>query len=183
MNKALLILDMQAEMLTRIDAGRDHVNGNANTRISLLAKACRDGNVSVIHIRHRDMKPGAIFHPNAKGAKPLPCDLARGDEMVFQKSGSSAFSGTDLQNHLMHARISDLIICGAETGFGVASTARAACDLGYGVTIVEDAVLGFDLPDSGVSAQQIHDVTIGLLRSGFADISTTAALINEFSPR
>ncbi len=45
--------------------------------------------------------------------------------------------------------ITHLVVVGAVAGFCVNSTVRAASDLGFAVTVVTDAVIGFDLPSPG----------------------------------
>ncbi|MFT4221311.1 MAG: cysteine hydrolase [Microbacterium sp.] len=61
------------------------------------------------------------------------------DDLVVTKGPWSAFSGTGLQEKLAARGITQVVLTGVATSFGVESTARAAYDLGYNVTIVTDA--------------------------------------------
>ncbi len=181
---ALLIIDMQADMQHRIDAGYDHVHGDAGTVITRLAEHARWAGVPVIHVRHSETDPASPFHPSAPGYLPLPCDREQPGEAVFVKTSSSAFATTGLEAHLRQNGIDRLIVTGAVAGFCVTSTVRAASDLGFQVTVVREAVLGFGLPHAGLSARQIFDVSLGLLAADFSqvvDADAALALIGAFA--
>jgi nicotinamidase-related amidase len=170
MNAALIIIDMQMLMQERIDSGRDHVNPDAPGHIADLAAAFRSAGKSVVHVRHRDDDVASPLHPNAPGFQPMPCAHGLEDEPVFLKTSSSAFATTALEAYLRKEGITHLVVTGAVAGFCVNSTVRAGSDLGFKMTVVRDAVLGFDLPSANLSAREIFDVTFGLLEADFAEI-------------
>jgi nicotinamidase-related amidase len=176
--KALLIIDMQQAMQDRIDAGRDHVDPEAPARVAALAAAFRRQGMPVIHVRHQDADPDSPFHPQASGYPPMPCARALDGEPVFLKRTSSAFASTDLQTHLQGRGITDLVVTGAVTGFCVNSTVRAGADLGFRMTVVRDAVLGFGLPSARLSARAVSDVTLALLAADFAEIVDAASVLS-----
>jgi len=175
--KALIIIDMQMDMQHRLDSGREHVNPEAPGNIAALAAAFRQKRQPVIHVRHRDDDPASPMHPGNAGYGPMPCDEAMEDEPVFIKTTSSAFASTHLEQHLRNAGITSLVVTGAVAGFCVNSTVRAGADLGFKMTVVRDAVLGFDLPDAGISAQAAFDVTMAFLEADFARIEDTSAVL------
>ncbi|NVO24127.1 isochorismatase family protein [Donghicola mangrovi] len=176
--KALIIIDMQMEMQRRLDAGRDCVNGDAPSRIAALAAAYRERSLPVLHIRHREDDPASPVHADAAGYPPMPCAEAVGDEPVFIKQTSSAFASTDLAAHLQQQGITELVVTGAVAGFCVNSTVRNGSDLGFTMTVVQDAVIGFDLPKTGLSAQVIFDVTMAHLQAEFARLEDTETELN-----
>ncbi|HOY79857.1 MAG TPA: isochorismatase family protein [Hyphomonadaceae bacterium] len=173
--KALVIIDMQMEMQQRIDRGQDSVNADAPARIEALAAAFRKSGQPVLHIRHREDDPASGFHEAAAGYQPMPCAQAATGEPVFIKRTSSGFASTDLEAHLRTNGITDLIVTGAVAGFCVNSTVRAGADLGFRMTVVRDAVLGFDLSD--LPAQTIFDVTMAHLEADFAKVLDTATVL------
>jgi nicotinamidase-related amidase len=173
MTSALLIIDMQMLMQERLDAGREHVNGDAGKNIAALASAFRAARQPVIHIRHHEADAASNMHETAPGARPMPCAKARDNEPVFIKSTSSAFASTELEGYLHEVGITDLVVVGAVAGFCVNTTVRAGCDLGFKMRVVSDAVLGFDLPDANLSARTVFDVTMAHLASDFAEIVET----------
>ena len=173
----LLIIDMQMAMQERLDAGRPAVNPQAGGAIAALATTCREKGLAVVHVRHHEADPASRFHADAPGAAPMPCDRAEPGEAVFFKQTSSAFASTDLAAHLRGIGAERLIVTGAVLGFCVTSTVRAASDLGFEVILPQDAVLGFDLPMAGLSADEIAKVSFGLLGADFARLSRTAEII------
>ena len=174
---ALIIIDMQMDMQQRIDAGRDHVNGDAPEKIAALAAAFRAKGQPVLHIRHAESNPASPFYAEAPGYQPMPCGKEAGNEPVFVKNTSSGFASTDLAAHLNKTGITDLVVTGAVAGFCVNSTVRAGADLGFNMTVVRDAVLGFDLPSANLSAQTIFDVTMAHLEADFARVVDTETLL------
>jgi nicotinamidase-related amidase len=177
MAKALLIIDMQMAMQHRIDSGRDHINPDAPARVTALAAAFRRKGLPVIHVRHQDEDPASPFHPAAPGCEPMPCARARDNEPVFVKRTSSAFASTDLRDYLDRTGCTELVVAGAVAGFCVNSTVRAGADLGFRMTVVRDAVLGFDLPAKKMSARSVFDVTMALLGADFAEIVDTSSVL------
>ena len=79
--------------------------------------------------------------------------------------------------HLRDQGLSHLYVVDAVAGFCVNSTVRSAADLGFVVTVVRDAVIGFDLPSAALDAQTVFDVTMGLLEADFATLRDSAALL------
>lgn len=177
MTTALVIIDMQVLMQQRIDAGRDCVNPNASIRIAELTNAFRQKRQPIIHIRHRDDDATSPLHPEAPGYQPMSCAEARENEAVFFKRTSSAFASTDLEAYLRKYAITDLTVTGAVAGFCVNSTVRAGADLGFKMTVVRDAVLGFDLPSADLPAQPIFDMTMAHFEADFAKVVETASIL------
>lgn len=75
-----------------------------------------------------------------------------GDHLVG-KHRWGAFTDTDLEAHLRQLGVTQLVLTGVATGFGVESTARHAVELGFRVTVVTDAVTDMDarVHDNSVS--------------------------------
>ena len=174
---ALLIIDMQREMARRIAAGRDCVNPDAGMRIAALAAGFRRAGWPVVHVRHASDQVGAALHPESPHYPAMDCAEAREGEAVFIKAGSSGFAGTGLEAHLRDRGIGALIVVGAVAGFCVNTTVRGGSDLGFAMTVVRDAVIGFDLPEAGLPAPVIFDVTMAHLAADFAAVVDTAEVM------
>jgi len=177
--KALLIIDMQGAILDRIEAGLECVNPQAPDRISALAAHYRHEGWPVLHVRHSDPDPRSPFHESAAGYRPMACERAEAGEAIFVKRTSSAFASTDLAEHLQEQGITDLAVTGAVAGFCVNSTVRAGSDLGFDMTVIEDAVIGFELPGADLTARAIFDVTMALLKQDFAKVVTAEMLLSS----
>lgn len=175
--KALVIIDMQMEIQHRIERGQDCVNPDAPAKISRLSQSFRKRGEPVIHIRHRDKNPDSPFHLDAAGFPPMSCAEATKDEPVFVKLTSSAFASTGLAVHLFDMGITELVVTGAVAGFCVNSTVRAGADPGFEMSVVKDAVIGFDLPAAQLSARTIFDVTMAHLEADFARVVNSSDLL------
>lgn len=64
-------------------------------------------------------------------------------EMVIRKTGSSAFTGADLDEYLKSQHISELYFMGFALHVCVESSIRSAHDLGYNASVITDAVAAF----------------------------------------
>jgi nicotinamidase-related amidase len=72
------------------------------------------------------------LHPEAEGT------------ILVTKQTWGAFHATDLDERLRENRVTQIVLAGIATSAGVESTARAAHEHGYNVTVATDAVADFD---------------------------------------
>lgn len=86
------------------------------------------------------IKKSGAFRREAWGGDVHPAIQRYGDRIVqFQgKTRFNGFHGTDLDNVLSAKNIKHLVIAGVLTSLCVDSTARAASDLGFSVSILTD---------------------------------------------
>lgn len=74
-------------------------------------------------------------------------------DLILTRRAWSAFAGTDLAAILRERRITQVVLAGMATSFGVESTARDAYDLGFSVALALDA-----MTDPSLDAH-LHSVT------------------------
>jgi len=110
----------------------------------LLARARKSG-TPVIHIVHKG--GGVLFNPDGKYFAIVAPVHPQAGEPVIEKMRISAFAGTNLEEVLRSTGRKHLLLSGFMTHNCVSSTARAAFDLGYAVTIVANTTATRDLPD------------------------------------
>jgi nicotinamidase-related amidase len=127
----LLVVDAQVGVLSSIwDSKR--VIGNLE---KLVGKA-RSAGVPVIWVQHSDndeLKYGS------EGWKLAPNFVPTTAETVIHKKYNSSFANTDLDQRLKALGVSRIVLAGALTNWCVRSTAYAAVDRGYNLSLVGDA--------------------------------------------
>ncbi|CAK0757633.1 biuret amidohydrolase [Azospirillaceae bacterium] len=151
-----------------------------------LIDACRSVGLTIIHVRegHRsdlsDCPPAKRIRvqgaPRIGETGPLgrflvrdelgnqfPPKLApRKDDVVIDKTGKSAFYGTDLDIRLRRLGVSHLLLAGVTAEHSVLATLLHANDLGYECLVVEDAVDSYE-PALKQAALAIIDAQKGVL--------------------
>lgn len=117
-------------------------------------------NIPTIEMTHEE-----IFMPSLQPN----CTAGRGD-IVITKTACSAFNSTNLDYVLRNLFVEQLVVCGQLTDQCIESAVRDAADLGYLVTVVEDAC--------SAHSKERHDK--GLLgMQGFCRVCTTSEIERE----
>ena len=175
-NASLLIIDAQNEYLSGPLAlsGMDAATAN----IARLLEAARKAKRPVIHIRHLGTV-GGLFDPQGERGEFISGLEPSGDETIIGKLLPSAFHGTGLEKHLQDLGSLDLIVCGFMSHSSVSTTVRAAKNLGFRCTLVEDACATRDLPYKGgiLSAEHVQQTEMAIMADNFATLALTKDLI------
>ena len=123
--------------------------------------------------RSLDYKVSGIFYPKgSKDAevidelKPLP------NEIFIPKMSSSVFMSTNIDYVLRNLGIEYLMVMGVVTDQCVESAVRDACDLGFLVTLIDDAC--------ATMTQERHDATLRAIK-GYCRQRKTEQVIAEIS--
>jgi len=173
--KALLMIDIQNDYFPGGRMPLENTRIAAENARSLLEKF-RQNLQTIIHIQHTSIRPGAIFLvPGTVGAEIHPLVSPAEGEVVFVKHFPNSFRGTDLLGYLKSKDITDLVVCGMMTHMCVDSTVRAAFDLGFNCTLIEDACTTRALTygNKTVEAEIVHDVFVSALGPIFSRVMTT----------
>lgn len=168
---SLVLIDYQNEYLS----GPIAVTGGeaAVLRARGLVAIARGSGSPVIHVVHRG-RAGGLFDLDAERGKIIAALSPAAGEAVVEKAFPNAFAGTDLHNLLQKAARKDVVIAGFMTHMCVSTTARAAIELGYRVTVDARACATRDLPDGhggGAPAELVHKIALIELSDRFAVIS------------
>jgi nicotinamidase-related amidase len=172
--------------LVLIDYQNEYVEGplglpgaaGAIERAARLLELARVAGAPVVHVAHKG-RPGGLFDRDAERGQIIAALAPRDGETVIEKGLPNAFAGTNLDVVLGGAARKNIIIAGFMTHMCVSSTARAALDLGYRVTIDAVACATRDLPDGAggrVDAEVVHKVALVELADRFAIIARDAEL-------
>ena len=170
-DSCLVLIDLQNEYLTGPIALPDATKATASAA-RLLARARQTG-AAVFHIAHSG-KPGSLFDRTAERGAIIDAVIPLAGEPVVEKQLPNAFAGTDLQARLAATGRNNVIFAGLMTHMCVSSTARAALDLGFRVTVDADSCATRDLPDGRggtIAAATIHEVALAELSDRFAIVT------------
>lgn len=173
----LLLIDMQNEYLDGPIAVPEA--GPAIDAAGRLLAAARAAGAPVLHIAHRG-RPGGLFDRAAERGRLVAALTPAVGEAVIEKPLPNAFAATDLAERIAATGRRELLLAGFMTHMCVSSTARAALDLGYRVTIAGDACGARDLPDGrggALPARLVHDVALAALADRFAIVARTEDLL------
>ncbi|KAL2813000.1 Isochorismatase-like protein [Aspergillus granulosus] len=137
---------------------------NAVQNMKDLVKAARSRNLPIYYGLHqqwsdnsfngwRHMTPGNVkqkdihfFEEGSFGARiyeGLEPDPNNGDVVVSKHWNSDSFANTDLDYQLRQRDITNLVLAGLTANTCLEATARHAFELGYQVTILNDATAGW----------------------------------------
>ena len=171
----LILIDYQNEYL----AGPLKLSGGVEAvdlAVSLLA-AAREAGSKIIHVAHRGAAGGMFDRHHPRGAI-IDALAPRDTEAVIEKIRPNGFSETELAACIGSSG-TPIILAGFMTHNCVSSTARAALDLGYQITVAGDACATRDLPSPGgvIAAADIHAAELAALADRHACIAHVQALI------
>ncbi|NEB76157.1 hydrolase [Streptomyces sp. SID14478] len=151
---ALVVIDLQNGVIGI--PGAPHTTDDVLERTVRLADDFRAKGLPVVLVRvslaadGSDAMPGRTEAAGRTGTPPEGWDrivdalAGHPEDIVVTKRNWSAFYGTDLDLHLRRRGVTQIVLTGVATSIGVESTARAAHEHGYHVTLATDAMTDMD---------------------------------------
>lgn len=174
--RALIVIDIQNDYFPGGKWTLHNMDAAADNAARVLDAARTAGDL-VVHVRHEfPIADAPFFAPGSEGAqihrKVLP---AQGEDVVL-KHHVNSFRETNLKDILDRNDIKEVVLTGAMSQMCVHAAARAANDLGYGVTVIHDACAARDLEFDGtvVPAPQVHAAFMSALGFAYAKMVSTA---------
>lgn len=146
-NAALVVIDLQKGIAAMPTV---HPASEIIDRSARLARAFRARSLPVVLVNVTGMAPGRTSTPRPAFAFPpdwtelAPALDAQPADLRISKQRWGAFLGTSLDADLRRRGVTQIVLTGIATSFGVESTARSAYDLGYNVALVSDAMTDRD---------------------------------------
>jgi nicotinamidase-related amidase len=143
---ALIVIDLQKGITSLPTA---HPMNDVVTKASTLAEAFRKRHLPVVLVNVDGGAPGrserTFSGPFPDGWTELLAELNKqpSDHLVTKRTWG-AFTNTDLEEHLKKLGVTQVVIAGVATSFGVESTARQAHERGFNVTLAVDAMTDLD---------------------------------------
>lgn len=132
-----------------------------------LARAFHEHSAPVVLVRVTARADGSDAAPGRNEIPPRPASLPEDwdvivddlaghpDDITVTKRSWGAFYGTDLDLQLRRRGVTQIVLAGLTTSIGVESTARAAYEHGYHVTLATDAMADLILEAHRNSIQRI----------------------------
>lgn len=193
---ALIVVDMQNDFCSAdgyyASVGRDisKLAASAGPVAALLERARRAGMTIVFTRLLHDPVRGAmedrhVIRPRrwtasgkrlvagTRGANVIDEIAPRGDEIILDKFGYSAFEGTDLEQQLHGRGIKTVIMAGVVTYACVLATAFSAFDRDFDVILATDAVGSWN-DDLGTKTADVVNLLLGVAVSA-SEINIRAA--------
>lgn len=159
-------------------------NAQVDQNALAVLKAWRKAKLPIIHVQHNSVVPGSSLAPGHGGNSFRPGFAPIEGEQLVTKSVNAAFIGTDLELRLRRMDVTKIITFGISTDMCVSTTFRMGSNLGFEMTLVEDACNCFDLPDGNggtIPAKSVHQTHVATLGFEFGKITTSAELVNQIS--
>ncbi|SEO46043.1 isochorismatase family protein [Amycolatopsis saalfeldensis] len=176
---ALVLIDLQNGIAAA--PTQPHGGPEVVARAVELADAFRAAGQAVVHVRvtmaadGSDWPSGRTEAPPRGGTRPEGWDRivdelsGHPEDLVVTKRNVGAFHGTDLDVQLRRRGITQIVLGGIATSMGVESTARAAHDHGYHVTLVTDAMADMDA--------DVHRNSVERIFPRLGETGTTAEIL------
>lgn len=148
-----------------------------------LQTTFRRHGLEVIHTRIRSLTPdgrdrspghkrlGLHAAPGSKEAEFLPQVAPAPGEIVIDKTASGVFNATNLEYVLRNLGVRSLFVAGVYTNECVSTAVRDGSDLGFHMTVVQDACT--------TVTPELHAASIRTLRDRYARIMRTGGAIRE----
>jgi len=177
---ALLLIDVQQGLDDPRHGARN--NPDAERRIADLLAAWRTAGRPVIHVQHASLETQSLLREELPGHAIKPEAMPIAGEPVFRKHANSAFIGTNLEAHLRANGIEELVVVGLTTDHCVSSTVRMGGNLGFTVSVVEDATATFERrgPDGAhFSADIMHRAALASLHGEFATVRSARDVLDS----
>lgn len=150
-----------------------------------LQDCFREHNLEVIHTRiqsltqdGRDRGPGhkrLNLHaaPGSKEAEFIESIAPIGDEIVINKTASGVFNSTNIEYILRNMGITGLFIVGVYSNECVSTAVRDACDRGFYVTVIDDAI--------ATVTPELQNATVTTVKDRYARVLSTEEAIQEIN--
>lgn len=172
MTPGVLVIDIQQDYFP--GGAYPLVGSEAAARIagSIVTQARARGEW-VCHIQHQAVEPGSSFLvAGTPGGEVHPLLAPIDGERVITKQAPNSFVGTNLAEALAERGIDELMIVGMMSSMCVDATVRAAIDIGFSVTVVENGCAAPDLTfrETVIPGRTVHAAFMAALGDAGASV-------------
>ncbi|MGN7396554.1 cysteine hydrolase family protein [Peribacillus frigoritolerans] len=176
MSTALIIVDIQNDYFPNGKMELSNPEKAAANAAKVLEWFRQNNKDNIFHVQHIASDSGlGFFLPNTDGVKLNEAVLPLEHESIIIKHFPNSFLQTELESKLKEKGVTKLVITGMMTHMCIDATVRAAVDLGFETTLIEDACATRDLSyqDKVVPAEQVHYAFVSALNGMYASVIST----------
>ena len=173
--RAIIVVDLQNDYLTTGKFPLMGIDSALENAARVVDAARRSGDL-IINVRHESPAGAPFFVSGTEGAEIIAKMAPRDGEAIVAKRYPNSFRETGLADLLSSAGVEEVTVVGAMSHMCIDATARAASDLGYKTTVVEDACATRDLEFQGevVPAAKVHAAYMSALAFGYGQVVSTS---------
>src|SRR5690625_1158357 len=182
MSTALIVIDIQNDYFPNGKmelVNPDKAAANAAKVIEWFRQNNKD---NIFHVQHIASDPAlGFFLPDTEGSEIHETVLPLEHENTITKHFPNSFLKTDLESKLREKGITKVIVVGMMTHLCIDATVRAAVDLGYETTLIEDACATMELSyqDKVVPAEQVHYAFVSALNGMYANVISSGDFLKK----
>jgi nicotinamidase-related amidase len=176
MSTALVIVDIQNDYFSGGKMELHKPEQAAAKAAQVLEWFRKNHQDNIFHVQHIAADPAlGFFLPDTEGSALHKTVQPQAGEPVIKKHFPNSFLKTDLDSKLKEKGVTKLVIVGMMTHMCIDATVRAGVDLGYDVTLIEDACATRELSYGGqsVPAEQVHTAFVGALQGMYCAVTST----------
>ncbi|MEK5478030.1 cysteine hydrolase family protein [Paenibacillus sp. FSL R5-0407] len=182
MSTALIIVDIQNDYFPDGKMELSNPDRAAANAAKVLDWFRQNNKDQIFHVQHIASSPElGFFLPNTEGAELHKTVLPLEHESIIVKNFPNSFLKTDLESKLKEKGITKVVVVGMMTHMCIDATVRAAVDLGFETTLIEDACATRDLTyqDRIIPAEQVHYAFVSALHGMYANVISTEKFLQQ----
>lgn len=182
MSTALIIVDIQNDYFPNGKMELSNPEEASVNAAKVLEWFRHNHKNNIFHVQHFASDPGlGFFLPETEGVKIHESVLPLENENIIKKHFPNSFLKTELESKLKERGLTKVVVVGMMTHMCIDATVRAAVDLGYETTLIEDACATRELSyqDNVVPAEQVHYAFVSALNGMYCDVKSTEDFLQQ----
>ncbi|MGM0900584.1 MAG: cysteine hydrolase family protein [Bacillota bacterium] len=182
MSTALIIVDIQNDYFPKGKMELSNPDKAAANAAKVLDWFRQNNKDHIFHVQHIAGSPEVgFFLPDTEGAEIHETVRPLENENIIVKNFPNSFLKTDLESKLRDKGVTKVVVVGMMTHMCIDATVRAAVDLGFETTLIEDACATLDLSyqEKKVPAEQVHYAFVGALKGMYANVISTEDFLQQ----